>query len=561
VQVDSDPEMTPRQQIVSIAYAFVADTADSIADNTVNSSKIVDGSVDTVDIADGAVSLAKLASDSVDSSKIQDGSVAAADVGFNYAGSATPGGPASDLNCTGCVSSGELDFTPGTGDITAVNAGTGLTGGGTSGDVTLSVDFAGTGIADTVARSDHDHDATYVDVTGDTMTGALTMNTSTGTDVAVTESGIDRSSPTAETFNIQNSDAAGTMTLQVDGSTVWTEGNDGSGSGLDADLLDGQDASAFAAVSHNHSSDDIVDGTVTLAKLAANSVDSTKIADGSVATADIADLAVTLAKLAADSVDSSKIEDGSVTTADLNFTPGDITAVNVGGGLTGGGIDGDVTLSLTTAYQLPQGCSADQVAKWNATNNRWKCDDDVDTDTDTTYTNGTGLSLSAGNQFSVATAYQLPQGCSADQVAKWNATNNRWKCSDDVDTDTDTDTTYTAGTGLSLAGTQFSVDFNTVWSLTGNSVSTTDFLGTTNTRDLVIKTKGAEAMRIDTNGNVGIGTANPQSTLQVEGYIQLALTAGAPSNGDCKATTKGRMKFDSATGTLYICGDSGWVSK
>ena len=34
--------------------------------------------------------------------------------------------------------------------------------------------------------------------------------------------------------------------------TLWTSGNDGSGSGLDADLLDGQHASAFALVSHTH---------------------------------------------------------------------------------------------------------------------------------------------------------------------------------------------------------------------------------------------------------------------------------------------------------------------
>ncbi len=72
----------------------------------------------------------------------------------------------------------------------------------------------------------------------------------------ITESSFSRSSASNLTFDFTNPDA-GTMTLQADGNALFHAGNDGSGSGLDADLLDGLDSTAFLS----SGTDDWVDET------------------------------------------------------------------------------------------------------------------------------------------------------------------------------------------------------------------------------------------------------------------------------------------------------------
>lgn len=106
----------------------------------------------------------------------------------------------------------------------------------------------------------------------------------------------------------------------------------------------------------------------------------------------------------------------------IHLSGGDITKVSAGSGLTGGGDNGAVTLSLGSGFQLPQSCAAGKIPRWDGS--AWQCADQQ------TYTSGSGLDLN-GNEFSVKSGYQLPQGCSSGQSAASNG-DGTWKCEDSV---------------------------------------------------------------------------------------------------------------------------------
>ena len=69
------------------------------------------------------------------------------------------------------------------------------------------------------------------------------------------------------------------------------------------------------------------------------------------------------------------------------------------------------------------------------------------------------------------------------------------------------------------------------WKLSGNALTTGDFLGSTNSQPLILKTDNTERMRITAAGNVGIGTPSPGQPLDVAGNIQFSgalMPAGDP---------------------------------
>lgn len=116
---------------------------------------------------------------------------------------------------------------------------------------------------------------------------------------------------------------------------------------------------------------------------------------------------------------------------------------------------------------------------------------------------------------------------------------------------------------IKLGGSPLS---SSAWNLNGNSIVDSNFLGTTNSKDLIFKTKNTEAMRIDTFGNVGIGTATPSDRLQIYGNTlcngDIHFVSPDSSTriyaGSLSATSKG-FKFWSDDNTLEAFETSGGI--
>jgi len=137
---------------------------------------------------------------------------------------------------------------------------------------------------------------------------------------------------------------------------------------------------------------------------------------------------------------------------------GDITAVNAGAGLEGGGIAGDVTLSLLTS------CSSNQLLKW--TGSAWGCAPEGNGGgTVTSVTGGAGLTggaITGSGTLAVDTAaIQARIGnCPAGESIRAIAPDGAVTCEVDNDSGTITAVNAAAGSGLTGGATSGNADLS-----------------------------------------------------------------------------------------------------
>ena len=239
-----------------------------------------------------------------------------------------------------------------------------------------------------------------------------------------------------------------------------------------------------------------------------------------------------------------------------------VEAVATGPGLTGGPITSVGTINLASTQLLPTtACANNQIPRWNGS--AWACGSDANSGgTVTSVGSGTGLTggpVTTSGTLSIATAYQLPQGCANGQVAKSNGS-SVWTCASDTSSG-GTVTSVTAGNGLTggtitTSGT-IAVDpasttlTGNFFRQGGNGFGATGVLGTTDNSALDIRVNGSRVMRYEPNAlspNVIGGSPVNSVTTGVRGATIAG--GGAPSGADPDFSGDAPNRVTDAYGTV-----------
>jgi hypothetical protein len=237
---------------------------------------------------------------------------------------------------------------------------------------------------------------------------------------------------------------------------------------------------------------------------------------------------------------------------------GDISGVLAGSGLSGGGLSGDVTLSVNfaaTQARVTGTCAAGSYVRSIAQDGSVVCGADANSGgTVTSVGSGAGLAggpITTAGTLSIAnggvaasmladgavTAAKLGEPCSAGQVLKKGS--SAWACG------ADQDTTYSAASGLSLSGTTFGLSASGcsagyVWKWGGSAWSCSADLDTNSggTVTSVGSGAGLAGGPITGSGTLSIATGGVTSAMLLDGAIATAdLANGAVTGAKTDATT------------------------
>tara|TARA_R110001592_G_scaffold353244_1_gene651952 strand:- start:634 stop:2304 length:1671 start_codon:yes stop_codon:yes gene_type:complete len=303
ITVNADSIQVTDSGITATQLASDAVITAKILNANVTADKLASDSVITAKILNDNVTIDKMANDSVGSDELVDNSVGAA--ALNVSGNGTAGYI--------LKSDGDGSFSwiaNDQGDLTAIVAGSGLTGTDLSGPIpTLNIG-AGTGI--TVAAD------------------AISL---TNGGVTATQLGANSATPAKVSLFDDNTVATDTHILVADGTDYINKAVSGDATLANTGALTiAADAVTYAKMQNLGTANRLLGSTstgvigetqVVSAMMAANSVDSDSYVDGSIDTAHIADSQITVGKMAANSVNSDQYVDGSIDTvhiADNNIT-------------------------------------------------------------------------------------------------------------------------------------------------------------------------------------------------------------------------------------------------
>jgi len=100
------------------------------------------------------------------------------------------------------------------------------------------------------------------------------------------------------------------------------------------------------------------------------------------------------------------------------------------------------------------------------------------------------------------------------------------------------------------------------WSITGDAGTTpgTNFIGTTDAVDFVVKTNNTEVFRVDTNQNIGIGTTTPTARLEIVGASPVfRYVDGLETNNYVLMSDASGNASWQDDGALVITADDDWL--